>query len=193
MRNIIKEVNNIIQLFGLNIKKMILSFKEIPHFYSDLKKIKSQIPPKAPFPITKIFPCLIDRVLESGTAKGHYFHQDLVIARRIFQNQPTKHIDIGSRIDGFVAHVATFRPIIIMDVRNLKSDIRNIEFVQMDLMEELSEEFEGFCDSISSLHAIEHFGLGRYGDSVNYNGHLIGFDNIYKMLKKMVSFIFQVQ
>ena len=41
-----------------------------------------------------------------------------------------------------------------------------------------------YCDSISCLHALEHFGLGRYGDRVDYNGHLLGWENIYKMLKK---------
>ena len=38
-------------------------------------------------------------------------------------------------------------------------------------------------DSISCLHAIEHFGLGRYGDSIDPNGHKIGFNNIFRMLK----------
>ena len=26
------------------------------------------------------------------------------------------------------------------------------------------------ADSVSSLHAVEHFGLGRYGDPLNFNG-----------------------
>ena len=38
-------------------------------------------------------------------------------------------------------------------------------------------------DSISSLHAIEHFGLGRYGDSIEYFGYLKAIENITKMLK----------
>ena len=40
------------------------------------------------------------------------------------------------------------------------------------------------CDSLSCLHAIEHFGLGRYGDPVNYDGHILGLDNLYAMLEK---------
>ena len=31
---------------------------------------------------------------------------------------------------------------------------------------------------------MEHFGLGRYGDEVNINAHLSGFENLYKMLKE---------
>ena len=37
-----------------------------------------------------------------------YFHQDFVVARKIFERNPRLHIDVGSRVDGFVAHVATF-------------------------------------------------------------------------------------
>jgi cyclopropane fatty-acyl-phospholipid synthase-like methyltransferase len=42
---------------------------------------------------------------------------------------------------------------------------------------------EAITDSISSLHAIEHFGLGRYGDRLDPNGYKVGFNNILKMLK----------
>jgi len=49
-----------------------------------------------------------------------------------------------------------------------------------------------YCDSLSCLHALEHFGLGRYGDEVNYNGHLIGWENIYKTIKKGGKFYFSV-
>jgi hypothetical protein len=38
-------------------------------------------------------------------------------------------------------------------------------------------------DSVSCLHAIEHFGLGRYGDPLDPNGHLKGYNNIIRMLK----------
>ena len=54
-------------------------------------------------------PCLTDRFEESGAARGHYFHQDLLVAQRIFDSAPARHVDMGSRIDGFVAHVASFR------------------------------------------------------------------------------------
>ena len=39
-----------------------------------------------------------------------------------------------------------------------------------------------YCDSISCLHALEHFGLGRYGDPIDPDGHLKGIKNISKML-----------
>ena len=102
----------------------------------------------------------------------------------IYENKPHDHIDIGSRIDGFVAHVATFRPIKIIDIRDIeKSEHQNIEFIKKDLtnIENIDEKI---TDSISCLHAIEHFGLGRYGDKIDPDGHIKGFNNIIKMLKK---------
>lgn len=135
------------------------------------------------FPFLGFFPCIEDKFDEGGVAKGHYFHQDLLVARRIFQNNPKTHIDVGSRIDGFVAHVASFRPITVLDIRPFTNNIPNIEFVQADFMAELDEGLINSCDSLSCLHALEHFGLGRYGDPVDYDGYMLGFRNLYKMLK----------
>ncbi|MCB9644860.1 MAG: DUF268 domain-containing protein [Myxococcales bacterium] len=131
----------------------------------------------------RLYPCLADRFAEGGLAKGHYFHQGLLVATRIFQAQPTRHVDVGSRIDGFVAHVASFREIEVVDIRPMSSHIHNIHYLQMDLMEPLGEEFLSCCDSLSCLHALEHFGLGRYGDPIRPKGYEIGLQNLIQMVK----------
>lgn len=41
----------------------------------------------------------------------------------------------------------------------------------------------GYCDSLSCLHAIEHFGLGRYGDPVDPQGYRHGIENMVALLK----------
>jgi len=137
------------------------------------------------------YPILGDRYASSGTASGHYFHQDLLVARKIFLAAPQRHVDIGSRVDGFVAHVASFREIEVFDIRPMEMSIPNVRFVKMDLMGD-SSDYADYTDSISSLHAIEHFGLGRYGDPIDVNGHLKGLDNIYRMLRKGGTFYFSV-
>ena len=63
-----------------------------------------------------------------------------------------------------------------------KSKHGNLTFLKRDLMIKDSF-FDELTDSISCLHALEHFGLGRYGDPINPDGHLIGLKNIIKMLK----------
>ena len=133
--------------------------------------------------ITHNYMILDDYVASAGIESGHYFHQDLLVASFIKKNNPKKHIDIGSRIDGFVAHVASFREINVIDIRNLESsEHENINFIQKDMMNKNSLE-ENITDSISCLHSIEHFGLGRYNDNIDINEHINGFNNLIKMLK----------
>lgn len=133
--------------------------------------------------ISKYFPILNEKNAQAGAASGHYFHQDLLVAQFINQDNPMRHIDVGSRIDGFVAHVASYRPIEVLDVRKLDPvGHKNISFLQANLMDESSVD-EQCADSISCLHAIEHFGLGRYGDPLAPDGHIKGFHNLLRMLK----------
>lgn len=143
------------------------------------------------FPMKRWFPILGERFLSSGTMRGHYFHQDLYIAKRIFESKPEHHLDIGSRTDGFVAHVSVFMPIEIVDIRDQVSKVPNVSFRKVDLME-LPIDMVNKYSSISSLHAIEHFGLGRYGDPIDYYGYLKALENISKMLKPDGRFYFSV-
>jgi SAM-dependent methyltransferase len=133
--------------------------------------------------VTHHLPVLADYGDSAGMASGHYFHQDLLVAGLIHAAQPDRHVDIGSRIDGFVAHVAAFRRIEVMDVRALADTGHdNIAFLQRDLMNP-SVDAADMADSVSCLHAIEHFGLGRYSDPINPDGHKHGFRNIWKMVR----------
>jgi hypothetical protein len=166
--------------------------RKFPKWYkNDLRKLLEQKNEDTTFLIGDIFPILNEREGECGTMHGHYFHQDLYVARLIHQANPNKHLDIGSRTDGFVAHVATFRKIEVIDIRPIKSIVKNIVFRQADLMQ-LPADLVNYCDSISSLHAIEHFGLGRYGDPINYYGYLEALNNIYLILKSGGTFYFSV-
>ena len=190
--NLFKRFYNSIKAFGIEPKIIINSLRGIPSFVRDylvFKRRKNELPPE--FNYTSIYPCLADRYSESGSAKGHYFHQDLLVAQKIFKNNPRKHVDIGSRIDGFVAHVASFREIEIFDVRELTSQIKNVIFHKADLMND-DFKFIDYCDSVSSLHAVEHFGLGRYGDPIEVNGHIKAVQNITKMLTRGGKFYFSV-
>lgn len=164
----------------------------MPAFLREYRKLKEQARlNKQDFPFGQLHPCFEDRSQESGTASGHYFHQDLLVAGKIFKNNPIKHVDIGSRMDGFISHVASFREIEFFDIRKLTNPIDNIKFVQADLMDD-NFNIVDYCDSVSCLHALEHFGLGRYGDKIDYQGHLLGWNNLYKILKKGGKLYFSV-
>ncbi len=163
----------------------------VPGYFRDLREFRAQSRrSEGELPMGRLFPCLNDRGAQS--AGGHYFHQDLHVARRIYENKPDVHVDIGSRIDGFIAHVAVFRPIIVLDIRATPdTGHENIRFVQADLTA-LDDRFQDYCDSLSCLHANEHFGLGRYGDPIIAGGHLAGFANMSRLLRSGGKFYYAV-
>jgi SAM-dependent methyltransferase len=181
-------LKSILKIFGIN-TLYLKSKLGLDSFYADLEKLKKQKGSDSSFQFGEIHPVLSERYNDAGTMSGHYFHQDLYVARRIYVNNPNKHIDIGSRIDGFVAHVAVFRQIEVLDIRKQNSKVKNIFFKRADLMQ-LPPDMIDYCDSISSLHAIEHFGLGRYADPIDYWGHIKGIQNITEILKKGGRFYF---
>ena len=77
--------------------------------------------------------------------------------------------------DGFIAHLASFREVDVIDIRPIDMQIDGVLFHQLDIMnQQLVDNFVvnvGKFPSVSCLHTIEHFGLGRYGDPVNPNGY----------------------
>ncbi|HEY5591679.1 MAG TPA: DUF268 domain-containing protein [Paludibacter sp.] len=187
-------INNLkknLRLFGIDLVVLKNSLRGIGFYIRDLSTIKKQKGTDTNFELGKKNPILGERFTESGKMSGHYFHQDLLVAQKIFKNNPIKHIDIGSRTDGFVAHVAVFRKIEIIDIRPQTSKTENIIFRRADLMQ-LPIDMVNAYDSVSSLHAIEHFGLGRYGDPIDYFGYLKAIENITKILQTGGKFYFSV-
>jgi hypothetical protein len=115
--------------------------------------------------LAALYPCIFDWNNEAGNL-SYYFWQDLWAAKKIFQRNPSVHFDIASRIDGFVAHLLTFRPVTLIDIRPLPYKIEGLDFIQGNATD-MSAIKDNSVESLSSLCAIEHFGLGRYGDPVD--------------------------
>ncbi len=191
MKKILKKIRFILNIWGFYPNKTLYTIRGIYPVLKDYFKFKHQLKSNNIPTIINFVPLTEERFAQSGTAKGHYFHQDLLIAQKVFSNNPNKHVDVGSRVDGFVAHVATFREIEVLDIRMLENTVTNIKFMQADLTHD-SFNLINYCDSISSLHAIEHFGLGRYGDPIDINGYLKGLNNIHKMLTNGGKFYFSI-
>ena len=55
-----------------------------------------------------------------------YFIQDIWAAQRIYKKKPNEHIDIGSRVDGFVSHLMVFMKVKVIDIRPLSSKNKNL-------------------------------------------------------------------
>jgi len=177
---------NLLRVFGWDPRVTLANLRGLPAYLRDRRALRrgARLSGRGgEFPFGRALPLLTERFVESGTAKGHYFHQDLLIARRIREANPRRHVDVGSRVDGFVAHVAVFRQIDVFDIRTLDVQVPNIRFLQADMMKELPDHLAGCCDSLSCLHVLEHFGLGRYGDPVDFLGHEKALANLTRMLE----------
>jgi hypothetical protein len=186
-----RKIKGFLMFWGFDPRIFIYNFLYFPSFLIDFWKFKRKSGKNAYMRFGKLYPVLGDRKKQGGTLTDHYFYQDLIVARKVFLNNPEKHIDIGSRVDGFVAHVASFREIEVFDIRPIGEKIPNVKFVQADFMDIAKEMYE-YTDSVSSLHAIEHFGLGRYGDPLDPSGHLKGIHSISKVLRKGGKFYLSV-
>jgi hypothetical protein len=154
-------------LFGFAPRVLLKTIAGIPYFlrtFSSYQRLNRN--PSFRISMRSLFPILSDRDAGAGVAEGHYFHQDLWAAKKIFERAPERHIDIGSRIDGFVAHVLVFMPVTVIDIRPLDSNIPKLNFIRDDATK-LTQIQSDSVVSLSSLHAAEHFGLGRYSDPVN--------------------------
>jgi len=165
--------------FGIDLRLFVTAFFRIPRFIADLVVFKRNYKGEL-----KLVPSLHDRYSSNGDYEHEYFWQDLHVAQDIYKKNPEVHVDIGSRIDGFISNLATCRKVTVLDIREQTTQIPNVDFKQADLMDALSTaEYRNQFMSISCLHTIEHFGLGRYGDPIMVDGFDIGLINICSMLK----------
>jgi SAM-dependent methyltransferase len=173
-----------LSLVGIDLPRMAASANGLVRFGGDLRKFKAmQTRARSQMPFGKLYPCIEDCGAESGIAIGHYFYQDLIVAQRVFKANPIRHVDVASRVDGFVAHLAVFREVEVFDIRPLSTRARNIVFHRCDIMADIKPEYVDYCDSLSCLHGLEHFGLGRYGDRLDPDGHLKGLENLHRILR----------
>jgi hypothetical protein len=155
------------RVFGVEPKRTLGNLQELSVFARDLVRYKRQNHlPAFKAALRHLYPILDDRKRQAGETQGHYFHQDLWAARKIFARQPETHVDIGSRIDGFIAHLLVFMPVTLVDIRPIEDPITGLNFVCDDATT-LTRFPDGSLASLSSLHAAEHFGLGRYGDPID--------------------------
>ena len=163
---------------GFNFRQMFNGIRSLPIFFIEYFKLRRLSDNS--WPISPSFPCLSDRWENAGTLDRHYFFQDMFVARKVFANNPDKHIDVGSRIDGFIAQLSIFRKVEIIDIRPLDINIPNISFIQADIS---NSKLNIKSDSVSCLHTIEHIGLGRYNDPIGLNLWEAAFDNIWDMVE----------
>ena len=157
--------------------KLLLSFTGDYYLFTKLFK-KQALEDKWKF---KLYPCLYDKEQKAGEV-GEYFYQDLFVMRKIMESDHSRHIDVGSRIDGFIGNLSVAKKVEVFDIRPLDLEIENVKFTQIDI-NKIPDEFLSIADCVSCLHTIEHIGLGRYGDTIDTSGWKKTLNSLSKILQ----------
>lgn len=153
-------------------------------FVDDIQKY-NKLNKRKNFAIDKqyMWPIIKDKYAMAGTM-GNYFWQDLWAARLIIQSKTVRHFDIGSRLDGFIAHLLSAGvDVTMIDVRKFPGEIEKLHTI-VDDATSLHQIPDESIDSMSALCSLEHFGLGRYGDPIDPEACFKCFDSIQKKMRK---------
>jgi SAM-dependent methyltransferase len=130
--------------------------------------------------VIDLYPCLNDATSVSQTGKGHYFYQDIWALSKVAKSNVSKHIDIGSRIDGFAGQCSAICEVEFLDFRPVDLGLDNFSMKQGSILELPYEDSS--ISSLSCLHVIEHIGLGRYGDPMNPLGSIKAAKELVRVL-----------
>jgi hypothetical protein len=110
---------------------------------------------------------------------NHYLYHTAWAARKVREIGPVKHVDISS-YTYFATILSAFIPVEYYDYRMLPVTLEQLTCGTADLYQ------LPFCDnsipSLSCMHVVEHVGLGRYGDTPNYDGDLKAFRELSRVL-----------
>ena len=149
-------------------------------FLSDREHYKSLLAPSSEYlldgsvsNLSPAIPRLNDKNAPAGTFGDEYFFQDIWVAKQILLKSPSVHFDVGSSINGFVAHLlAASQRVVIGDIRQLPYGVdENLHSIFFDLQDSSLSEIRSY-KSVSCLHTLEHVGLGRYGDKIDPFGSI---------------------
>lgn len=116
--------------------------------------------------ILDFFPCLFDNTATSGI-DTHYFYQAIWAFGRIMKSGAKHHVDVGSSV-AYVGMLTTITDVTFVDIRPLELPLSRYHGLQGSIVALPFED--NSVSSFSSLHVIEHIGLGRYGDPIDPKG-----------------------
>lgn len=124
------------------------------------------------------YPCLYDRT-KTTPIDRHYIYHPAWAARIIARTAPPLHIDISSTLH-FSTMLSAFVKTEFYDYRPADVELDNFTSAKADLtnLHFATDSIE----SLSCMHTIEHIGLGRYGDPMNYDGDLKAMRELARVL-----------
>lgn len=124
------------------------------------------------------YPCLDDNTGGTGFDR-HYVYHTAWAARVLAETRPSKHVDISSSLN-FCSIASAFVPIEFYDYRPADLSLGNLSSLPGNLLK-LSFP-DNSVHSLSSMHVVEHVGLGRYGDPLDPDGDLKAIGELKRVL-----------
>lgn len=149
----------------LDVDRLITAPRGYARFLADLRRYR-RLAPGEVIGVAEAYPQIHDRS-ETSAIDGHYFYQDVWAAQRVAERGPSRHVDIGSRVD-YVGFLTALTAVVFVDIRPLQVDVEGLESVAGSVLDLPFES--GSLASVSCLHVAEHVGLGRYGDPLDPDG-----------------------
>ncbi len=119
----------------------------------------------------------------------HYVFHTAWACRVLAQSRPVVHVDISSSLY-FVSNASAFVPMRFYDYRPAGLGLEGLDCGQADLTN-LSFA-NGSVVSLSCMHVLEHVGLGRYGDPLDYDGDLKAVAEISRVIAPAGQLLFVV-
>lgn len=134
------------------------------------------------------YPCLWDKTAKTNIDR-HYVYHTAWAARVLSRTKPVYHIDISSYLY-FSTIVSAFLPVKFYDYRPADLKISNLSSEFADILHLPFDN--GSIKSLSCMHVVEHIGLGRYGDTLDYDGDLKAISQLIRVLAPGGNLLFVV-
>jgi len=166
---------------SLRLRQLIIVLKQYDHF-------KQASAPRFKLSWRDRWLHLRDATAATGFDRHYVFHTAWA-ARILAEINPPQHVDVSSSLY-FVTSVSAFVPTRFIDYRPADLQLSGLTSNSGDLM---ALPFENASlPSISCMHVVEHIGLGRYGDRLDYDGDLKAVKELKRVVDVRGSLIFVV-
>lgn len=117
-----------LQILAASAYREVKYIQGLPKIKKDLMKYES-LNKRKNFAYKKKYRWFIDESVEAAGTTSSYYWQDLWAASKIIENRPKIHYDIGSRIDGFIAHLQAAKiQTNLIDIRPLDNTLPYVGF-----------------------------------------------------------------
>jgi len=110
----------------------------------------------------------------------HYIYHTAWAFRKILEINPEKLSDFSSSLY-FIGMISSLVKTDFYDIRPPILELSNLDSFSEDLTQLSLPSYSLEC--VSCMHVVEHIGLGRYGDKLDYDGDLKAIKELKRIIK----------